>query len=229
MLKPRGHGFKVYWICKCDCGTIKSIISCDLKSGKTKSCGCFQKEQTSKAKKINLFGKKFGKLTVIKEVPSIREKSGQIRTAWLCKCECGNEVIVKTINLQSGDTKSCGCIYSVGEKQITDILNNLNINYKKEYSFQDLKTKNNFPMRFDFAIFKNNKLFCLIEFQGRQHYEEGDFSNSISLEERQERDKLKREYCKQNNIPLIEIPYWELYKMNEKYIKEKINKYEYDN
>ena len=34
-----------YWICKCDCGTIKSIRSDQLTSGKTKSCGCLNTEK----------------------------------------------------------------------------------------------------------------------------------------------------------------------------------------
>ena len=49
------------------------------------------------------------------------------------------------------------------------ILNN-NIKYTPEYTFDDCR--NVFPLLFDFAVFDNrNDLFCLIEFQGRQHYE----------------------------------------------------------
>lgn len=34
-----------YWICECECGIIKSVAACDIKSGKTKSCGCFDQER----------------------------------------------------------------------------------------------------------------------------------------------------------------------------------------
>lgn len=40
---------KVRWICKCDCGNMKSIISTHLLSGATTSCGCYQKEKASEA------------------------------------------------------------------------------------------------------------------------------------------------------------------------------------
>ena len=49
----------------------------------------------------------------------------------------------------------------------------------------------------------------LIEFHGKQHYQEtnGTWTQANTLEERQLRDKLKEEYCKEHNIPLIIIPY----------------------
>ena len=222
--KESGHQKKSYWICKCDCGKITSVNSSSLISGKTQSCGCLRADKTSEALSIDLTNQRFGKLTAIKRVESIEEASGQIRTAWLCRCDCGHEIIVKTINLRSGDTKSCGCIYSKGEYLINNILNNLNINFKREYAFKDLLTKKNFVMRFDFAIFdKNNELKCLIEYQGNGHYIESNWD--VSLKERQERDNKKREYCKEHNIPLIEIPYWDYDKINEEYIKERLDEY----
>lgn len=52
----------------------------------------------------DLTGKKFNRLSVIKLVT----KDGRRR--WLCKCDCGNETIVATDNLNNGKTKSCGCL-----------------------------------------------------------------------------------------------------------------------
>jgi hypothetical protein len=67
--------------------------------------------------------------------------------------------------LRSGDTCSCGCIFSKGEAKVEKCLKEMNIFFKREYSFEDLKTDKNYPMRFDFAIFnKNNTLQCLIEY-----------------------------------------------------------------
>ena len=114
-------------------------------------------------------------------------------------------------NLQSGGTRSCGCMHSHGEKYIEGILKQHNYNYIKEYTFEDLVSdKNNkYKLRFDFAVFKNNKLAYLIEFDGRQHYYEPDatWPQSDSLETIQARDKKKNEYCKKNNIILKRIPY----------------------
>lgn len=54
---------------------------------------------------LDLIGKRYGRLTVIKRLDSVN-----YRVRWLCKCDCGNEKIVKTIDLQRGATKSCGCL-----------------------------------------------------------------------------------------------------------------------
>lgn len=54
---------------------------------------------------------KFNKLQVIKIVQKPKNiKSKQRSTWWLCKCECGNEKIVRSTELIRGDTKSCGCL-----------------------------------------------------------------------------------------------------------------------
>lgn len=53
-------------------------------------------------KRIDLTGKIFGKLTVVK-FSGIRKK----QSYWICKCECGNETIVASSNLTKGRTKTC--------------------------------------------------------------------------------------------------------------------------
>ena len=98
---------------------------------------------------------------------------------------------------------------SRGEIKICDILDMAGLEYKEEYSFSDLVSSSGRPLRFDFAIFKNDKLSHLIEYQGSQHYQCPAHWNDIS-----EYDKKKKEYCIQNNIPLIEIPYWDFNKID---------------
>lgn len=56
--------------------------------------------------RIEMAGKKIGKLTVLSEVGKKSNKC----LMWLCKCDCGNEIQVKGTYLRNGDTKSCGCI-----------------------------------------------------------------------------------------------------------------------
>jgi hypothetical protein len=53
-----------------------------------------------------LQGKIFGRLHVIKQ----RGKDNYNHITWLCKCECGEKVIVVGYSLKSGATKSCGCL-----------------------------------------------------------------------------------------------------------------------
>lgn len=105
------------------------------------------------------------------------------------------------------------CEMSIGERKILLWLIENNIKHKPQYKFDDCRGKRN-SMPFDFAIFNDdNSLKCLIEFDGEMHYEAHRFSNSkkaeLDLRERQRRDRIKDEYCKKNNIPLIRIPYWE--------------------
>ena len=67
------------------------------------------------SKLIDLIGRKFGKLTVIKKV----ESNSLGRAMWLCKCDCGNEVIVQGTCLRNGNTKSCGCLRIENSKSKT--------------------------------------------------------------------------------------------------------------
>ena len=60
-------------------------------------------------KKLDLTGQRYGRLTVLKPVENIDS-----RTAWLCRCDCGAEAVVKTHHLRSGHTKSCGCQNGLG-------------------------------------------------------------------------------------------------------------------
>lgn len=59
---------------------------------------------------IDLSGQRFGKLYVIKRAESKKYKSGQTHIQFLCRCDCGKEVVVLAGNLKSGHTQSCGCI-----------------------------------------------------------------------------------------------------------------------
>ena len=59
-----------------------------------------------KSTAIDITGKRFGKLTVLKKHPE-KSKSGNIR--WICQCDCGNTTVVIGSHLRSNHTTSCGC------------------------------------------------------------------------------------------------------------------------
>lgn len=196
-----------YWVCKCDCGNyfLRDKKSITRKDKICYSCGCYSKLRASETHRNQLVGQKFNKLTVIEDTKR-SDKSGQ--SIWKCQCECGNITYVTSTNLKSGSTKSCGCLgSSSGEYEIEQILKQYEIQYKKEYEFSDLKYI--MPLRFDFAIFKNNQLKYLIEYQGIQHkinaFKKPENEFKIDLY----RDQLKRDYCQQHNIQLFEIWYYE--------------------
>lgn len=191
------------WYCHCECGTDFITKGVSLRSGHTQSCGCLQKDKVREQglkNTANLIGKHFGKLEVIERIVGDKDNTGK----WRCSCECGGETITTSAHLISGHTQSCGCIMSQQVFRITSFLDEHNFSFSKEYTFSDLKSSKNYSLRFDFAIFNNNKLQCLIEYDGKQHFDSDNFfwnENTII------NDNLKNEYCLNNNIPLYRITY----------------------
>lgn len=98
-------GKNPYYVCRCDCGNVKSIAVNSLLSGVTKSCGCLKKESD---KPNDLTGRKFGKLTVrcLDEERTAQTHKGY----WICDCECGGVKSIRADSLTSGKTTSCGCV-----------------------------------------------------------------------------------------------------------------------
>ena len=116
--KPQGHGKSAYWICQCDCGNLKTVRTDKLRNGEISSCGCLQKEVRGKTVLINLVGQKFGHLTVLKRDEN--KPSGKNCPAyWICKCDCGNIVSVRSDHLRNFSTSSCGCLNSSGEEKFS--------------------------------------------------------------------------------------------------------------
>ena len=211
--KERTSSKRSFWICKCDCGAIKSVRSDQLKSNQSKSCGCLNRELAAeRMKKISqnatvkqdLTGKDFGYWHV-----ESRAENQNNHVAWNCVCKCGTKRIVLGQNLKNGSSLSCGCLnMSHGELIIFNLLTKANINFIREYVISDLfyKRKGS-KCRFDFFV--DNKY--AIEFDGLQHFQLVDqayFTHDI--EEIKKLDELKNQYCKDNNIPLIRIPYTHL-------------------
>ena len=60
-------------------------------------------------RRIDLTGQKFGRLTVIEKAKDHIQSNGRHRTTWMCQCNCGNQVVVRTDCLLQGNTQSCGC------------------------------------------------------------------------------------------------------------------------
>lgn len=198
------------WKCKCDCGNEIVVLGKSLRSG-TSSCGCKRIEKLieyNHTRKKDLLNQRFYNLVVVEE---LNKKNNNNNYLWKCLCDCGNYIEVSTGDLCSGNTKTCGCgrTKSFGEIKIKKILEENNINFTQEKSFQDLifpDTKS--KARFDFFV--ENKY--IIEFDGIQHYKcgNGKFDNAEKFQKTQEHDEIKNEYCLKNNIPLIRIPYNEI-------------------
>ena len=187
---------KTMWLCQCSCGEQKIFNGSELRAGKRTSCG-----KNCNNIKREKPGTIYGYLKVLEQDKTPAKNFSDKCVHWICECQlCGTIKSISGKNLRNGDTKSCGCLESIGERYIAKALQELNYQYKKEYTFDDLRgEQTNRLYRFDFAVFDNDNLLFVIEFNGSQHFHEDNRSKD-SLYKRQERDSLKDEYCSNNKI-----------------------------
>lgn len=101
----RNTGRGVYWFCECDCGGTTVVEGGNLRSGHTKSCGCYHKERTVELYFKDLTGLKFGRLLAV----NYFGKDNRGKSVWSCDCDCGNHVNVREDGLIGGTSTSCGC------------------------------------------------------------------------------------------------------------------------
>ena len=163
------------------------------------------------------------RLIVIKRAPN---KGAQVQ--WLCKCICGNEIVVDGRRLRTGNTKSCGCLKqeedfkkinqmlmnrtnntpSKGEQKIMTMLKEAAITFEREKVFEDFRNA-----RYDFYLPTMN---ILIEYDGMQHFKWITFFNKTRTEflKYQEKDRQKNSYALAHNYLLYRIPEWELSNIN---------------
>ena len=201
------QGAEHLWECQCECGNNIITRGVNLREGSTQSCGCLKQESDKKPKGnvIDMIGQKYGHLTVIARAGS--DKNGQ--AIWECECDCGNPNHLNVLggNLRKGHTLSCGCErMSHGELAVNKLLTENNIPFEVEKVL--FKYSNGHIAKFDFYV--NNEY--LIEYDGETHYQCNlhGWHNEKALKEQQERDIIKNQWCKDNNIPLIRIPYTHL-------------------
>ena len=156
--------------------------------------------QPSKTVEKDITGQQFGKWTVLYKTNK-RASNGNIM--WHCRCECGIERDVSGLALRNGQSLSCGIHHNIskGNEAIKQLLMDANIPFEPEKKFPTCKDINLLP--FDFYV--NNSY--LIEYDGRQHFMEIKGLKKFNYEMTKKHDSIKSQWCKDNNIPLIRIPY----------------------
>lgn len=135
-----------------------------------------------------------------------------------CKCKiCEHEWNPLANNLLSG--YGCpNCNMSSLEQFVYSYLYNNSINFEQRYTFSNLKGIGNKLLSYDFYLPNCN---LLIECQGIQHYQPiKHFGGKEKFKIQQEHDKRKREYAKENNIKLLEIPYWDYENIEQILLRE---------
>ena len=223
---PRTTTRGAFVICKCKCGNYTLISLNEFRTNHTKSCGCYNVEMHKE------IGKKIGTQTYSKDyskdnsnpyyifIKQLNEKDSANSFYWEVECRYCHKrykaIPAQLISYNRRGTNPCPCLrfQSKGVLKILQILKNNNISYITEKTFDTCKSPKNNLLKFDFYI--DNKY--LIEYDGEQHFIPESFGGKTSGEERlrlqQEYDNIKNIWCKNNNIPLIRIPYTRLKELN---------------
>lgn len=122
-------------------------------------------------------------------------------------------------HLMGKGCKLCN-IKSKGEEFIIKILDNENIKYKRQYTFDKcINNVTNRKLPFDFYLIDKN---ILLEFDGIQHFKEIEhWGGKTNLSEIKLRDKIKNIFCNENNIKLYRLTYKDI---NNRSLQNKLMK-----
>lgn len=134
------------------------------------------------------------------------------KNLWVECFECGRTFLTSLRNFtQHGGQvcSKCKNTESIGESKIRHYLDDNKINFIPQKWFDDCRDRN--PLPFDFYLIDFN---IIIEFDGRQHFEETEHF-TYPLRMIQQHDKIKNNYCKAKGIYLIRIPYWSINKIEQ--------------
>ena len=186
---------------------ITSYESIQNGDGRCFNCGCMVGGETVQITKEDLIS-----MATINGILMIQNpndyKSMDTKLLFFCS-SCNNLFLTTPHNyIKRGFTRCSDCARSnnsKGNKMIAHILNCYNVDYVREFKFDDCKDKRKLP--FDFYLPKYNSI---IEFDGKQHFEPIKyFGGETGFKTCQYHDKIKNDYCYNNGIRLLRIPYWE--------------------
>ena len=218
---------------KCNlCGAEREVgANTFVNSNNYKKCNCMPKTRDTKnpLNKYNqtVLNKRFGRIVV----QSLSNGYSLQTIDATCKCDCGNIFTTILSNIVSGDTKSCGCkVESYGEKVITDVLNEYNLEFEKQKTYDNLISIHGRKLHIDFVVFKDNKEIAFIEYDGPHHKIPFAYGHNVDDNKLLSRyndivanDNIKNMYAQKLGIQMIRIPYKN--NINHEYIKGILMRY----
>ena len=214
---PTPASKKTKIICKCDCGNYIYINLQDFMNDKVQSCGCLRSEMRSElskgfAKDYSLEKNNTNPFYEYISPTNIRwDWSHQV--VWNIKCKkCGEDYLGIPTELISNERthgmNPCECWkkYSIGVQKIISILQKNNIKYEQEKKYDTCVSPKGFKLPFDFYLPEYN---ILIEYDGEHHFKRAFGQSEEKLILQKQYDEIKNQWCKENNVKLIRIPYYQ--------------------
>lgn len=199
-----------------NCGTERNVpVRAFINNTRYKKCNCKPKTREVKdpIKRYNqlYLNKRFDKIVVIDIIPGNKLQN----TLAICECDCGNIFTTMLSNIAAGDTHSCGCIKSFGERVVLRELCKQNVNFTYQQQMRDLFSESGRKLTFDFMILNNdNTGVAVIEVDGRQHREPVYFGSMCGYDENRlikhyqsivKNDKIKDDYVRSHGAHMYRI------------------------
>ena len=199
---------------KCKCGSEFSTTFAKFKDRNQRQCqkcgriasgvkGSLSRTKTQEEFELEIYN------LVNNEYKVVSKYLGAMKPISFLHEKCGKEWTTTYNSFHTGGRCPI-CTSSKGEKVIRDLLLNNHINFYEQYKIVECRDKS--PLPFDFSIFEDKektRLKCLIEYDGEQHFKSMSyFGGEERFNDQQKKDNIKNDYCKQNNIELLRIPYW---------------------
>ena len=216
---------------QCKCGNTFTTTLANFESNGKNQCNeCGENIRQLKTTEATRFSYEYVKefIETNSECKLISDTYINVETKLELQCGCGEHFRVSFKNFKKRYQRRCqSCTKSRFELMVKDYLKSRNVKFKQEYRFDDCKDKNTLP--FDFVILDDDSnILHLIECDGKQHFSPVQFGG-ISIERAElnfiltkQHDATKTDYCIDNNINLIRIPYLDI-DIIEEVLDEQLN------
>lgn len=198
-----------------------SAFLSDIRTGHTKYPPSLRKQASAEGRRVwykdeikNIEGNDIVLIDDSLEIPKAKDGS---RRYVFKNLTTGIEFVDTVTHVKQG--YNLGLKRSKGEALLETLLSELSIEFTTEYSFKDcINPKTGHRLLFDFYLPEYN---CCVEYDGEQHFKGWRKSHDAktSLEQVQYRDSIKNQYCLNNGIKLIRIPYTDYNKLDSKYLR----------
>lgn len=194
----------------CGCGSVFKVRFDDFVHLGRRQCKPCGSKKISDSRSLNIDGiRNYVKENTDCQLLSTKCENAHEKLRF--QCECGNAFFRNWNNFKSGSTlcRICAKRQSKGEKAVSEYLESKGIKFIIEHTFPDCRYKRMLP--FDFYIPNIN---TCIEYDGEFHFDTDriPFNNHVL---QQKRDAIKTKFCKDNNIKLIRIPYYDFKRIDE--------------